>query len=157
MTARCTLWIIGAAIAGAMLATSASIQAESEPAGSERLQASLAPHSVARMWNEALLNAIRNDYARPTVHARNLFHAAIAMYDAWAAFDDTATPYLLGSTVGGFACPFDGMDTPADVRAAREEAIGYAMYRIIRERVPGFAGSAQDTCLHQCAARLTRP
>ena len=46
-----------------------------------------AGHSVARAWNEALLNAIRNDYARPTVHARNLFHASIAMYDAWAAFD----------------------------------------------------------------------
>ena len=28
--------------------------------------------SIARNWNEALLFAIRNDFARPTVHARNL-------------------------------------------------------------------------------------
>ena len=43
-------------------------------------------HSVARDWNEELLNAIRNDFARPTVHARNLFHSAVAMYDSWAIF-----------------------------------------------------------------------
>ena len=30
--------------------------------------------SVARIWNEVLLEAIRNDFARPTVHARNLWH-----------------------------------------------------------------------------------
>ena len=56
--------------------------------------------SVARLWNEALLNSIRMDYARPTVHARNLFHTSIAMYDAWALFDDTAETYLIGKTVG---------------------------------------------------------
>ena len=134
MTARGTRRTIGAAVAGALLATGAGLQAESEPAGSERSQTASASHSVARLWNEALLDAIRNDYARPTVHARNLFHTAIAMYDAWAAFDDTATPYLLGRTVGGFACSFGGMRTPADGREAREEAISYAMYRIIRER-----------------------
>ena len=26
-------------------------------------------HSVARRWNEVLLECIRNDFARPTVHA----------------------------------------------------------------------------------------
>ena len=34
--------------------------------------------SVAREWNEEVLNAIRNDFARPTVHARNLFHTSLA-------------------------------------------------------------------------------
>ena len=43
--------------------------------------------SVARRWNEVLLEAIRNDYARPTVHARNLFHFAAAIYDAWTLYD----------------------------------------------------------------------
>ena len=52
--------------------------------------------SVARQWNELLLDAIRNDFARPTVHARNLFHISAAMYDAWAVFDVTSTPFLLG-------------------------------------------------------------
>jgi hypothetical protein len=46
---------------------------------------SQAQHSVARKWNEVLLEAIRNDFARPTVHARNLFHISTAMYDALAS------------------------------------------------------------------------
>ena len=37
--------------------------------------------SIARIWNEQVLSAIRLDYARPTVHARNLYHTSIAMYD----------------------------------------------------------------------------
>lgn len=59
-------------------------------------------HSIARVWNEVLLEAIRADYARPTVHARNLFHVSVVMYDAWAAYDDVAKPYLLGNTIDGF-------------------------------------------------------
>ncbi|MEN6337062.1 MAG: hypothetical protein ABFE01_22625, partial [Phycisphaerales bacterium] len=35
--------------------------------------------SVARQWNEALLDAIRVDVARPTIHARNFFHVSLAM------------------------------------------------------------------------------
>ena len=31
-------------------------------------------HSVARQWNEVLLDAIRNDFARPTVHAKPVPH-----------------------------------------------------------------------------------
>ena len=52
--------------------------------------------SVARLWNEALLQAIRTDLARPTVHARNLFHISAAMYDAWAISSDKASTYLEG-------------------------------------------------------------
>jgi len=52
--------------------------------------------SIARNWNEALLYAIRNDLARPTVHARNLFHSAAASYDAWAVFEPDANLYFLG-------------------------------------------------------------
>jgi hypothetical protein len=51
--------------------------------------------SVARQWNEALLDAIRRDLPDPTVHARNLFHTAVAMWDAWAAYDPTASGYLV--------------------------------------------------------------
>jgi len=63
--------------------------------------------SVARLWNEVLLEAIRNDFARPTVHARNLFHISAAMYDAWAVFDVTAGTFLLDKQVGGYGCPLD--------------------------------------------------
>lgn len=53
--------------------------------------------SVARRWMEVLLQAIRDDLARPPVHARNLFHLSAAMYDAWAAYDRAARPYLYES------------------------------------------------------------
>jgi hypothetical protein len=98
--------------------------------------------SVARVWNEVLLEGIRNDFARPTVHARNLWHISAAMYDAWAAFDDTASTWLLGHTQAGYECAFDMPAFPRDTEVAREEAISFAAYRIIRHRfanVPGIA------------------
>ena len=87
--------------------------------------------SVARRWNDLLLESIRNDRARPVVHARNLFHISAAMWDAWAVFADGPTPWLV-----------DDETVPAkDTAAAREQAISYAAYRMLRHRFvdsPGF-------------------
>ncbi|MCB0634277.1 MAG: T9SS type A sorting domain-containing protein [Saprospiraceae bacterium] len=112
-------------------------------------------HSVAREWNEVLLEGIRNDFARPTVHARNLFHISAAMYDLWAIYDEQAAPFFLGQTVDGFTIDFDpeSLPAPEDIQAAREEAISYACYRIIKhrfQRSPGRAyifGLADDKML----------
>lgn len=93
-----------------------------------------AEHSVARLWNEVLLTGIRNDFARPTVHARNLYHSSVLMYDAWAAYDEQADPYFLGNTIANYTFAFDGVPTPTDVEAARAEAISYGMYRLILHR-----------------------
>lgn len=94
-----------------------------------------AQHTVARVWNETLLDAIRSDFARPTVHARNLFHVSAAMYDAWAAYDETAQPFLLGRLVGRTACPLpEFIATPTEVEQARHEAISFAAFRILRHR-----------------------
>jgi hypothetical protein len=98
--------------------------------------------SVARIWNEALLFSISNDFARPTVHARNLWHVSAAMYDAWAAFDDTASTWLLGKTQNGYACAFTPPRFPRDRHRAREEAISFAAYRIIRHRFQSSPGVA---------------
>ena len=98
--------------------------------------------NVAREWNEALLLGVRNDLARPTVHARNLYHSSLAMYDAWAVYDPFAEPIFLGRSLGGFSCPFDGAADVTDVRAAQEEAVSYAAYRLLRYRFqfsPGVA------------------
>ncbi len=103
-----------------------------------------AQHSVARQWNEMLLEAIRNDYARPTVHARNLFHTSIAIYDAWAAYDDLASTYLIGKTVDGFTCPLTPISTPPDVQSAREEAISYAVYRLLTHRFQHSPGAEES-------------
>lgn len=96
--------------------------------------------SVGRLWNEVILEAIRDDFARPTVHARNLWHTSAAMYDAWAVFDNTASTYLLGNTVGGFACTLGSFTPPADVHPAREEAISHAAYRLVRHRFANSPG-----------------
>ena len=93
-----------------------------------------AQHSVARQWNEMVLEAIRGDFARPTVHARNLFHTSAAMYDAWAAYDDKADTYFLGKTQHGFTCSYIPIELPSDIEAARAEAISFAVYRIIQHR-----------------------
>lgn len=91
-------------------------------------------HSVARQWNEVMLEAIRNDFARPTVHARNLFHVSMAMYDAWAAFDETSASYILNKTRGNVHTPFNGINTTKETIASQEEAISYAAYRLLSHR-----------------------
>lgn len=87
--------------------------------------------SVARLWDDQLLDAIRLDTPRPTVHARNLFHVSAAMYDAWSAFDNTSVQYLHHESA-----------TAADVQAARNEAISYAAYNVLKHRFQSGPGSA---------------
>ncbi len=99
-------------------------------------------HSVARQWNEALLQSIREDFARPTVHARNLFHTSVLMWDAWAAYDTSSEPYMLGNSLDGFECGFTGVPDPGDVKAARNKAISYASYRLLRHRFAVSPGTA---------------
>ena len=96
--------------------------------------------TVAHQWNEQLLEAIRNDFARPTVHARNLYHSSILMYDCWAAYDTTQPETVfLGKTYDGFLCAFeqDSLEVPSDLedrQEAQEVAMTYATYRLIRHR-----------------------
>jgi len=89
--------------------------------------------SVARLWNEALLDAIRRDIPMPTVHARNLFHLSAAMWDAWAAYAPDATGYFVNEK-----------HAARDVAAARDEAISYAAYRLLEHRYLR-SGGASDS------------
>jgi hypothetical protein len=89
--------------------------------------------SVARRWDEALLDAIRRALPAPTVHARNLFHTSAAMWDAWAAYDPTASGYLVAEK-----------DTAGDVAAARNEAISYAAFRVLSARYINAVGGAES-------------
>ncbi|WP_108802978.1 FG-GAP-like repeat-containing protein [Aquimarina sp. Aq107] len=90
--------------------------------------------SVARLWNETLLSAIRGDFARPTVHARNLFHTSVAMYDAWAVYDEDAKPYLIGNTVHNFVSSLDQFFPNENIEDSRNKAISYAVYRVLTSR-----------------------
>jgi hypothetical protein len=86
--------------------------------------------SVARQWNEELLDAIRRDYARPTVHARNLFHFAATVYDGWAVYDDEADTYMVHERA-----------VADDIEAARRETISYAAYRLLTWRFASSPGA----------------
>ena len=76
--------------------------------------------SVARVWDEMVLELIRAVIPAPTVHARNLFHTSAAMWDAWAAYDADADGYFVTEKL-----------IADDVQAAREAAISFAAYRIL--------------------------
>ncbi|MDA1349368.1 MAG: vanadium-dependent haloperoxidase, partial [Chloroflexi bacterium] len=89
--------------------------------------------SVARRWNEALLGAIRRDLPNPPVHARNLFHNSVAMWDAWAAYDPMAQGYLATEK-----------QAVGYVAAARDEAISYAAYRVLASRFAKATGADQS-------------
>ena len=108
-------------------------------------------HSVARMWNEVVLEAIRNDFARPTVHARNLHHITAAMFDVWSAYEDLSHQYFLGNTVHGFSFPLTGLPTPVDSLDAQEEAMSFAAYRLILHR---FSTAPGKDYIFSLAARL---
>ncbi|MBV6441271.1 MAG: hypothetical protein EPGJADBJ_02953 [Saprospiraceae bacterium] len=99
-----------------------------------KIQSLAAQHSVAREWSEALLQTMREDLARPAVQARNIYHFSLALYDAWAAYDDEARTYLLGKTAEGFDCPCSGVPLPGDKEAARKEAMSFAAYRLLTTR-----------------------
>src|SRR6187399_2243914 len=83
-----------------------------------------ASNSIARVWMERALAAIRVDTPHPPAQARNYFSFSVCMYDAWAAYDSNAVGYV-----------YRGKHTAADVAAARREAISYAMYRMMVERL----------------------
>jgi hypothetical protein len=81
-------------------------------------------YSIARNWSERALESIRMDTPHPPAQARNLFSYSVCMYDAWAAYDTNAVGFI-----------YRGKHTAADVAAARREAISYAMYRMMVERL----------------------
>lgn len=104
----------------------------SEPLQITAFKVNARPPSIARIWNEALLSAIRIDLVRPPVQARNLFHTSAAMYDIWAAYEGTADTYLFGHP----GCESAGA-LPPNREASEREAISYAMYRLLRHRFSG--------------------
>ncbi len=94
----------------------------------------LGDHSVARVWDDTMLELIRQVVPAPTVHARNLFHTSAAMWDAWAAYDPDADGYFVTEK-----------HTASDVRGAREAAMSYAAYRILLWRYATVSDLAQAT------------
>src|SRR5437867_7563601 len=92
--------------------------------------------SVARRWDEGVLDAIRRSLPNPPVHARNLFHVSVAMWDAWAAYDTTVTGYVFTEKIHA-----------SDVAQARNEAVSYAAFRVLTARFIKAVGA--DTSLSE--------
>ncbi len=97
-------------------------------------------HSIAHDWNEILLESIRKDFARPTVHARNLYHSSALLYDIWAVYTGNKT-HFLGQNFHGYQVDFSGIPIGSDPESDMEEAMCYAMYSLLNARFsnsPGF-------------------
>ena len=101
--------------------------------------------SIARRWNEQLLSAIRREVPQPTVHARNLFHVSVAVWDAYATYDADAKGYLSSEK-------FEAND----VAAARAEAISFAAYRVLVHRYSSATGGGaiSQACFDALMERL---
>lgn len=111
---------------GAILLSVAAFAAAVHPWESRQTCTATVDHpewSVARRWDEALLDAIRRALPNPPVHARNLYHLSAAMWDAWAAYDPTADGVFVTER-----------HTATDVEAARREAMSYAAYGVLTSR-----------------------
>ncbi|MGJ8724818.1 MAG: FG-GAP-like repeat-containing protein [Roseibacillus sp.] len=89
----------------------------------EVVDSAISQHTVARLWNEENLDAIRVDFPDPTKHARNLFHTSVAMWDAWAFYDSSAAGYYSLDKVSG-----------SWTVEERNSAISYAAYRVLANR-----------------------
>lgn len=89
--------------------------------------ASIPTRSIARVWNEQNLEAIRLSFPDPPVHAWNLFHVSVAMWDAYSSYDTTSIGYLHRETRAA-----------VDLNAERRKAISFAAYRILSHRYNQF-------------------
>ena len=92
-------------------------------------------NSIARVWNERALAAIRQDTPHPPAQARNYFSFSVCMYDAWAAYDPVAVGYV-----------YRGKHTAADIASARSNAISYAVFRMMLER-HAFSRTARNSLI----------
>ncbi|MFL2999616.1 MAG: T9SS type A sorting domain-containing protein [Cytophagales bacterium] len=100
--------------------------------------------SIARKWIEVLLEAIRNDLARPPIHARNLFHLSSIMYDALVIDKKVnqnieISPFLLNNTINEESFVFD-FPQPNNDQEYIEKVISYSAYNFIRHRFKNSVG-----------------
>ncbi|MFL6110095.1 MAG: DUF6851 domain-containing protein [Catenulispora sp.] len=91
--------------------------------------------NVVLKWDEQLLSTIRAypPQTGPTVTARALAEVHTAMYDAWAAYDQTA----VGATPGAPVLPANGSASD------RAQAMSFAAYRVLTDLFPAGAFPAK--------------
>jgi len=102
---------------------------------------SLEGKSVARLWNEFMLEAIRKDFPDPTVHSRNLYHVSAAIWDAFWAYEfgvwESVRPV--------FKMENTQAETLGEQRvASQSEAISHAAYRVLTHRYRNSPGKERS-------------
>ncbi len=98
--------------------------------------------SIARIWNEVMLNAIRKDKVRPPIQARNLFHFGAAIYDIWTLYHPGNRPYLFWVNTDIKSCQIPASFSKNFTKNDIERAMSYTAYRIIESRYkesPGYS------------------
>jgi len=116
---RCSVWKIGfhcLLFLTATLSLSNELMAQTSPKLDD---------SVARMWNEAIIEAMRTDIPSAKINARNLFHLSLAMYDAWAVYHPVASGLVVTEKV---------VVEESQRAVAINEAVSYAAYRFLDNR-----------------------
>ena len=100
--------------------------------GVANAQSEVKEQSAARVWMDQYLEAIKKDGQAPTIHARNLFHLSIGMYDVWEVYNGgDLNTFFLGKSYGGYRCKFEGIEFPNNIDSAMNVAINYAAFRFI--------------------------
>jgi len=103
--------------------------------------------SIAWQWTDTLLSAIREDLARPTVHARNLYHLSAAMFDAWAIYKPEVTSVFTTGVSTNANCKaiydyrafakqsgFIASLSNAEIEQAQNQAVGMAAWTLLNHR-----------------------
>ena len=103
--------------------------------------------SVARKWMEVLLDAIRNDFARPPIHARNLFHISAMMYDAFVIKNKIVdninlSPYLLNKIIDDINYSFVYPQNSSFDEDALNKIISFSSYNLLRQRFKNSVNAA---------------
>ncbi len=130
LTLAKTTLVVGALVAATIVAVTTHTP-EAAAAGSgpawpiDTYGTPRATDNVVLKWDEQLLSTIRAypPQTGPTVTARALAEVHTAMYDAWAAYDQTA----VGATPGAPVLPANGS------AADRDQAMSYAAYRTLAD------------------------
>jgi hypothetical protein len=89
--------------------------------------------SASRLWNEINLLLVRNDLARPTVTARNLFHLSALQWDVHALYDGQPTYFSL-----------DYPSLAAKNSELEQVSLHYASYTFLKERYRLAPGNTDD-------------
>lgn len=92
---------------------------------------------ISVTWIRLALEATRVKGQGPTAEARKLWQVAATMYEAWAAYDDTASGYFKGKTLKAQA----GEPTIENVA----ETLSHAVYPVLREGFKFLANAPAGT------------